>query len=71
VKAPKKPDKKAKKPAVLSGPDSTRESINIRKIANGYIVRRSTYDDKGPGMESEHYVAERPKIDVPKAKGEK
>lgn len=46
--------------AAPSGPD---ETISIRKIANGYIVRRCSYG-KDSVDETETYTAEKPKIDV-------
>lgn len=46
--------------AAPSGPD---ETISIRKIANGYIVRRCSYTKTGVD-ETETFTAEKPKIDV-------
>lgn len=50
--------------AAPSGPD---ETVSIRKIANGYIVRRCSYGKNGVD-ETETYTAEKPKIDVGTAK---
>lgn len=41
-------------------PKGERESMNIRRVANGYIVRHQGKD----GMESEHYTDEAPKVRV-------
>lgn len=50
----------AKTIAAPSGPD---ETISIRKIANGYIVRRCSYGKTGMD-ETETFTAEKPKINV-------
>lgn len=43
-------------------PKREHESMHIRRVANGYIVRHQGKD----GMESEHYTDEAPKVRVRK-----
>lgn len=61
-KAPKAPQAKG---ALSSG--MKHEHISIRKISNGYLVHHSAHGDDGKMIESEHYMAERPRIDMLKA----
>lgn len=58
-KADKKLGEKGGKGRTIS-PKHERESVHVRKIANGYMVRHMGKD----GMESEHYSDEAPKIRV-------
>lgn len=46
---------------MLSGP-SERESIDVRKIENGYVVRRSGEDAKGNYCSSEVYSPTKPEV---------
>lgn len=43
-------------------PKREHESMNIRRVANGYIIRHQGKD----GMESEHYTDEAPRVRVRK-----
>lgn len=55
-----------------SSSEMKHEHISIRKIANGYLVHHSSHDGEGKMIESEHYMPERPKIEMPKVpKGKK
>lgn len=53
----------------LASPAKTNEevTVNVRKIENGFIIRRSSYDDKGGYKSSEHFSATAPQIPVPAA----
>lgn len=66
AKRPEKRKSKERRERPVAAPASTHETISIRKIANGYIVRRSSYGGKGMPVESEHYTADKPEIDLPK-----
>lgn len=58
---------KAVPAGIKSGPNSERETISIRKIMNGYIVRRSC-ETKTGYEESEYYTDKKPDIEMPKKK---
>jgi hypothetical protein len=66
---PAKEKGKAKKssPAPMGVPSSDRESMSIRKIENGYIVRHSC-DGKDGYSETEYYTEKKPVMTVPKGK---
>lgn len=53
----------------LMAPSKANEevTVNVRKIDNGFIIRRSSYDDKGNYKSSEHFSATAPQIPVPAA----
>lgn len=61
-----KPTKKPKASG-LAVPSSDRESMSIRKIENGYIVRHSC-DTKDGYQETEYYTDTKPSLIVPKGK---
>lgn len=63
------PKKTAKKkeaiPKGVASP-SKNETISIREIGNGFIIRR-TCDTKDGFEESEYYTEKRPDIELPKS----
>lgn len=64
----KKPSKSMKSvPSKMASPSTDRETISIRKIMNGYIVRR-TCDTKSGYEESEYFTDKKPDIEVPSKK---
>lgn len=73
---PAKPTKDAKakketkdKPSTaMSIPSSDRETMSIRKIQNGYIVRHTCDGKDGQYQETEWYTDKKPDIAVPKGK---
>jgi hypothetical protein len=68
--AGKKPSKAktSTKDAVPSMGPSERESISIRKIMNGYIVRKTCDSLKDGYVETEFYTDKKPEIEMPKSK---
>lgn len=50
----------------ISAPVSSNQSVSVdvRKIDNGYIVRKSTYDDKGNYKSSERFSATKPTVGI-------
>lgn len=66
--APKKAATRAAKAVPISsvsicGPKGAERSVSIRKIANGFVVRESTYGPKGY-KEVETFSPKAPRIDV-------
>ena len=49
--------------AAVAVPDSKRETTSIRKIANGWLIRKSK-DGPGRLTETETFSAKKPKITV-------
>lgn len=57
----------AKPRAIMSGPSHT-ESIDVREIDNGYIVRRYGCDSKGNYKSCETYSQTKPEVLIALAK---
>ena len=49
--------------------DHSSVSVDVRKIENGYIVRKSSYGEGGKYSSSECFSSEKPKFEVRDAKG--
>lgn len=58
-------------PQSVKGPSNEQENISIKKIDNGYLVSRSSYNQRGQYVERQVYTPSKPQIEVanaPKAK---
>lgn len=55
--------------ASVCGPAGTEKSVEVRKIANGYIVRESTYGGKTGYKSTERFSEKPPTIQIAPTKG--
>lgn len=67
TKAKAKDKPKGKSTGMMGMPSSDRETMSIRKIENGFIVRHSC-DTKDGYQETEWYTDKKPEIGMPKGK---
>lgn len=68
--AKRKSSPKASQPKAIAMPSSQNESISVRKIDNGFIVRHSSSGKDGSYKEREMFTPKKPNLDVAKmAKG--
>lgn len=62
----KRSPKRATISNAVSMPSNERDSISIRPIENGYIVRRSSCDKKGNYTETEMFTPKKPDLSIGK-----
>lgn len=55
--------------ATVCGPSGSEKTVEVRKIANGYIVRESSYGGKSGYTSTERFTEKPPTIQIEPTKG--